>query len=53
MRILRIENGKLTEIADELLRLVPKEGIPKGSVIMYGSISHMGVVSAKDMPWIG
>ncbi len=34
MRILRIENGTLTEIFDELLRLVPKEGLPKGSVIL-------------------
>jgi hypothetical protein len=54
MRMLRIENGTLTEIADELLRLVPKEEIPKGSVIMYGSISHMGVVSAERyaMDWM-
>jgi hypothetical protein len=53
MRILRIENGSLTEIADELLRLVPKKGIPKGTGILYGSISHMGVVSAERyaMDW--
>ncbi len=47
MRIMRIENGTLTGIADELLRLVPREGLPKGSVIMYSSISQMGVISAE------
>jgi len=54
MRILRIENGTLTEIADELLRLVPKEGLPKGSVILYGSISQLGVISAEKyaMDWL-
>ncbi len=53
MRILRIENGTLTEIADELLRLVPKEGLPKGSVILYSSVSQMGVISAEKyaMDW--
>jgi hypothetical protein len=53
MRILRVENGTLTEIADELLRLVPKEGIPKGSVIMYSAISQLGVISAEKyaMDW--
>ncbi len=47
MRILRIENGTLTELADELLKIAPKEGIPKGSVILYGSTAYLGVISAE------
>ena len=47
MRVLRTENGSLTEMADELLKLVPQDGIPKGSVILYGSTAYMGIVSAE------
>jgi hypothetical protein len=48
MRILRIENGSLSEMADELLKLAPlKDGIPKGSVILYGSTAYMGIISAE------
>jgi hypothetical protein len=47
MRVLRTENGSLSEMADELLKLVPKDGIPKGSVILYGSTAFMGIVSAE------
>jgi hypothetical protein len=47
MRILRIENGTLTELADELLKIAPKEGIPKGSVILNGSTAYLGVISAE------
>jgi hypothetical protein len=35
-------------MADELLKLVPpKDGIPKGSVILYGSTAYMGIISAE------
>ncbi len=47
MRILRIENRTLTELADDLLKIKLKEGIPKGSVILYGSNAYLGVVSAE------
>ncbi len=47
MRILRIENRTLTELADDLLKIKLKEGIPKGSVILYGSKSYLGVVSGE------
>ncbi len=47
LRILRLENGTLSELADELLRLVPKEGVPKGSVILFGSTAYLSVVSAE------
>jgi hypothetical protein len=47
MRVLRTENGSLTEMADELLKLVPQDGIPKGSVILYGSTAYMGIISAE------
>jgi hypothetical protein len=46
-RILRIENGTLTELADELLKVIPEEGMPKGSVILFGSTAYLGVVSAE------
>jgi hypothetical protein len=46
-RILRIENGTLTELADELLKVIPEDGIPKGSVILFGSTANLGVVSAE------
>ncbi len=46
-RILRIENGTLRELADELLRIIPAEGMPKGSVIIFGSTAYLGVVSAE------
>jgi hypothetical protein len=48
MRILRIENGSILEMADELIKLLPKKGIPKGSVILYGSTAYMGVVSTEQ-----
>jgi hypothetical protein len=47
MRRQRTENGSLTEMADELLKLLPKDGIPKGSVILYGSAAYMGIVNAE------
>jgi hypothetical protein len=47
MRILRIENRILTELADDLLKIKLKEGILKGSVILYGSNAYLGVVSAE------
>jgi hypothetical protein len=46
-RILRIENGTLTELADELLKVIPEDGIPKGSVVLYGTTAYLGVVSAE------
>jgi hypothetical protein len=46
-RILRIENGTLTELADELLKVILEDGIPKGSVILFGSTAYLGVVSAE------
>jgi hypothetical protein len=46
-RILRIENGTLRELADELLRIIPAEGVPKGSVVIFGSTAYLGVVSAE------
>ncbi len=58
--ILRIENGTLTELADELLKVIPEDGIPKGSVILFGSTAYLGVVSeerytaewAKNRNWL-
>ncbi len=40
-RILRIENGTLTELADELLKVIPDDGIPKGSVVLFGSTAYL------------
>jgi hypothetical protein len=50
IRVLRVEDGsvaELAELADELLRIMPREGLPKGSIILYGSVSQLAVDSAE------
>jgi hypothetical protein len=47
LRILRLENGTLGELADELLRIAPMGGLPKGSVILFGSTAYLSVISAE------
>jgi hypothetical protein len=32
---------------NELLKIAPKDGIPKGSVFLFGSVAYLGVVSAE------
>ncbi len=34
IRVLRVEDGSVAELADELLRIAPREGLPKGSNIV-------------------
>jgi hypothetical protein len=47
IRVLRVEDGSVAELADELLRILPREGLPKGSIILYGSVSQLSVDSAE------
>jgi L-fucose mutarotase/ribose pyranase (RbsD/FucU family) len=35
-RILRIENGSIGKLTDELLRMIPGGPLPSGSIIMLG-----------------
>jgi hypothetical protein len=47
IRILRVENGSVTELADELLRICPAGGLPNGSIIFFGSMSQLAVDSVE------
>jgi hypothetical protein len=42
-----VEDGSVAELADELLRIMPRDGMPKGSIILYGSVSQLAVDSAE------
>jgi hypothetical protein len=41
LRIIRVENGTLNELADELVRKAPSKGLPAGSVILLLSASQL------------
>jgi hypothetical protein len=47
IRILRVENGSVTELADELLMIAPAGGLPSGSIILFGSLSQLEVDSVE------
>jgi hypothetical protein len=47
IRILRIENGSLAEIAKELSGLAPSDGLLPGTVIMLGAPQQLAVVSVE------
>ncbi len=47
IRVLRIEDGSVAELADELLRMVPSEGLPKRSIILFGSATQLALESAE------
>jgi hypothetical protein len=47
IRILRIENGSLAEIAKELASRAPREGVLPGTVIMLGAPQQLAVVSVE------
>ncbi len=47
IRILRIENGSLAEIAKELASQAPRAGILPGTVIMLGAPQQLAVVSVE------
>jgi hypothetical protein len=42
-----VEDGSVAELADELLRIAPREGLPKGSIILFGSVSQLAVDSVE------
>jgi hypothetical protein len=48
IRILRVENGSLAEITDELVRRSPREGAVPGTVIMLGSAVMLGIESVEQ-----
>jgi hypothetical protein len=45
IKVLRVENGSLAEITSELVRMVPRNGVVPGTVIMLGSAVQLGVES--------
>jgi len=45
IRVLRVENGSLSEITHELIKKMPRGGAVPGSVIMLGSAIQLGVES--------
>jgi hypothetical protein len=45
MRVMRVENGSLSEITHELIKKLPKEGAVAGTVVMLGSAIQLGVES--------
>jgi hypothetical protein len=47
VRIMRVENGSLAEIAKELASRVLKEGLLPGTVIMLGAPQQLAVVSIE------
>ncbi len=42
MRIMRVENGSLSEITHELIKKMPKGGAEAGTVVMLGSALQLG-----------
>ncbi len=53
IRILRVENGSLAEIAKELASRAPRDGLLPGTVIMLGAPQQLAVVSVEfyAMEW--
>jgi hypothetical protein len=47
IRILRVENGSLAEIARELAMAAPQKGLKPGSVVMLGAPAQLAVVSVE------
>ncbi len=47
IRILRVENGSLAEIAKELTAAAPPDGMVPGSVVMLGATAQLRVVSVE------
>jgi hypothetical protein len=47
IRVLRVEDGSVAELADELIRILPRDGLPKGSIILFGSVTQLSVDSAE------
>jgi hypothetical protein len=45
IKILRVENGSLNEIASELIGKVPSSGVVPGTVLMLGSAVQQGMES--------
>ena len=41
LRVIRVENGTLNELTDELIRKAPSKGLPAGSVILLLSTSQL------------
>jgi hypothetical protein len=41
MSIVRLEQGKIDELGDLLIKILPKGGLPRGTVIVVGSLSQL------------
>jgi len=47
LRVIRVENGSINKLADELIKSAPLSGLKAGSVVMLGSASQLAVDSAE------
>ncbi len=60
LRIIRVENGTLNEMTDELIRKAPSKGLPAGSVILllstsqlyYESVEHYAAEWSRCRNWL-
>jgi hypothetical protein len=41
LSIVRLEQGKIDELGDLLLKILPKGGLPRGTIVVVGSLSHL------------
>jgi hypothetical protein len=41
LSIIRLEQGKIDELGDLLIKILPKGGLPRGTVIVVGSLSQL------------
>jgi hypothetical protein len=41
LSIIRLEQGKLDELGDLLIRILPKGVLPRGTTVLVGSLSHL------------
>jgi hypothetical protein len=41
LSIVRLEQGKMEELGDLLIKILPKGGLPRGSIVLVGSLSQL------------
>ncbi len=41
LSIVRLEQGKIDELGDLLIKILPKGGLPRGTIVLVGSLSQL------------